>query len=80
MNSIDQVLRIHGEHIRTELLQAYVTAARGNDGPLVRDIILTNDIYEIDITAVLRNGQELVLRGISIDELAERFPDCDVAY
>ncbi len=80
MNSIDLVLGAHGEEIRTEVLQAYVTAESGSDGPLVRDIILTNDIYEIGITAVLRNGQELTLRGISIDELADRFPDCAVGY
>ena len=80
MNSIDQVLVAHGEQIQTELLDAYVIAESGGDRPLVRDIVLTNDIYEIGITAVLRNGQELTLRGISIDELADRFPDCAVGY
>lgn len=75
--SIERVLEAHGEEIRKELLDTYV---RGVGSPLVKDVTLANDVYEIGITAVLVNQQEIPLRGIPIDELADRFPDCEVAY
>ena len=78
--SIDRVLDAHGNEIRKELLDTYVKATGDDSNPLVRDIILDNDVYEISVTAVLVNGQELPLRGIPIDELAERFPDSEVGY
>ncbi len=77
--SVDRVLDTHGGRIRKELLADY--ARPGPDGrKLVRDVLLTNDAYEIGVTAVLENGQELTLRGISIDDLVDEFPDCDVGY
>ncbi len=79
MKSIDRVLVAHGKEILTELLETYISSEGDSSSP-VRDIILVNDVYEIGITAVLANGQDLQLRGISIDELADRFPDCDVGY
>ncbi len=77
--SIDRVLQAHGKRIRKQLLSEYARPAAGRSH-LVQDIILSNDTYEIGIVAVLKNGQQLPLRGISIDELADRFPDCDVGY
>lgn len=62
-----------------ELLAAYVGAGVDRSS-LVGNIILVNDVYEIGITVVLANEQRLQLRGISVDELADRFPDCDVGY
>ena len=79
MKSIDRVMKAHGNEIRSELLEDYVNAGVEGDS-LVRDIILVNDVYEIGVTVVLANEQKLQLRGISIDELADRFPDCDVGY
>lgn len=79
-NSIDRVLAIHGTEIKQELVRTYVRATGGHSAPLVTDIVLDNDVYEIGIVAVLANGQELPLRGIPIEELAERFPDCEVGY
>jgi hypothetical protein len=75
--SIGRVLEAHGEEIRKELLDTYVRSVRSS---LVKDVTLDNDIYEIGITAELVNQQEIPLRGIPIDELAYRFPDCEVAY
>ena len=79
-NSIDRVLEAHGDEILKELLDTYVIAAEGGSSPLLREITLVNDVYEIGITAVLANEQELPLRGIPIDELADRFPDCEIGY
>jgi len=79
-NSIDRVLEAHGDEILQELLDTYVIAAEEGSSPLLREITLVNDVYEIGITAVLANGQELPLRGIPIDELADRFPDCEIGY
>lgn len=77
--SINRVLDRHGERIRKALLDDY--AQPGPDGrQLVRNITLSNDVYEIGVTALLVNGQELPMRGVSIDDLAEDFPDCDVGY
>ena len=80
MMSIARVLEAHGNQLRKELSDTYVKVVGDESKPLVREIILVNDVYEIGITAVLLNGQELPLRGLPIDELAGRFPGCEVGF
>lgn len=73
MSSIGRVLERHGEEIRAELLE---NAGTG----LVRDVVLENGLYEVQVYYVLADGAHLEGRPIDIDKLAERFPDCEVAY
>lgn len=78
--SIERVLRLHGDEIRASLLRQYAQELENGQPSLVTDIVLSDGDYEIDVTALLVNGQELELRSISIDALAEEFPDADVSY
>jgi hypothetical protein len=73
MSSIERVLERHGEEIRAELL---ADAGTG----LVRDVVLENNIYEIQVYYLLADGTQLEGRSIDIDGLAERFPDCEASY
>lgn len=78
--SIERVLKAHAAEIRRELLDAYVNGASAGGGSLIKDVALSNRVYEIGVTVTLANGQELLLQGISIEGLAERYPDCEVGY
>lgn len=73
MSSIERVLERHGDSLRAELLK------QAKSG-LVKDVVLGNNVYEIDVVYVLADGTELEGRPIDIDELADWFPDCEVGY
>ena len=73
MQSIDRVLRKHGEELGNNLWTQYKSK-------LIRRFMLANDIYRISVTAELQDGTFLQLKPYDIDELAERFPDCKVGY
>ena len=72
MSSIERVLERHGDSLRAELLK------QAKSG-LVKDVVLGNNVYEIDVVYVLADGTELEGRPIDIDELAGWFPD-EVGY
>lgn len=73
MESIDRVLKRYGTQIMRELRREYKSK-------LIRKFSLENGIYEVRIEAELKDGTTLQLKGIDIDELAERYPDCEVGY
>jgi hypothetical protein len=73
MESIDRVIRKHGSRIRRELRREYKSR-------LIRRFTLSNQTYEIAISAELADGTWLELKPLDIDGLAERYPDCKVGY
>ena len=72
MSSIERALERHGDSLRAELLKQAKSS-------LVKDVMLGNNVYEIDVVYVLADGTELEGRPIDIDELAGWFPD-EVGY
>lgn len=75
MSSLNRVLENHGDEIRNELMETVPPSVRGH----LREIVLTNQIHHIASSWLFEDGG---LEGPSfqIDELAERFPDCEVGY
>jgi hypothetical protein len=73
MHSINRVLEKHELELIDELGEMYPSK-------LIKEFRITNNIRSIDVTAVLADDTTLPLVGYDIDDLAERFPDCDVGY
>jgi len=73
MESINRVLERHGAELVEELRERYPSK-------LIRRFCLDNNIYSISVEAELTDGTSIVLEPYDIDDLAERFPDCDVGY
>ena len=75
MSSLNRVLEKHGDEIRNDLIQTVPPSVRGQ----LREVALTNQIHRIASSWLFEDGS---LEGPSfqIDELAERFPDCEVGY
>ena len=73
MESINRVLERHGAELVEELRERYPSK-------LIRRFSLDNNIYSISVEAELTDGTSIVLEPYDIDDLAERFPDCDVGY
>ena len=73
MNSIDRVLKKHGQEFKQELRERYPSK-------LIRRFTLGNKLYVLSVQAELTDGTILDLKGYDIDDLAERFPDCEVGY
>ena len=73
MESINRVLEKHGAELEKELREQYPSK-------LIRGFSLENNLYSISVHAELTDGTCLVLEPYDIDDLAERFPDCEVGY
>ena len=73
MESINRVLERHGAELEKELRDRYPSK-------FIRRFSLDNNIYSISVEAELTDGTCLVLAPYDIDDLAERFPDCEVGY
>jgi len=73
MESLNRVLEKHGEELEKELREQYPS-------PLIRRFSLENCIYHIAVEAELVDGTTLSVEAYDIDELAERFPDCEIGY
>lgn len=73
MESISRVLARHGKELEDELHERFPSR-------LIRRFTLENNIYSIAVSAELTDGTVLDLASYDIDELAERFPDCEVGY
>ena len=71
--SIARVLAEHGPELQKELMENVKS-------DLVKTVQLYVDVYEIQVIWILKDETELPGKGIDIDALAERFPDCEVAY
>ena len=76
MNSIERVLERHGDEIREEWAQQVPEAL----AEVFSQVILSNEIYAIQVEWEFRGGGTLPGPRMDIDILAERFPDCDVGY
>lgn len=76
MSSIERVLEQHGDEIRREWTQEVPAALI----PPFRRVVLSNDIYGIQVEWEFEDGITLPGPRIDIDSLADRFPDCDVGY
>lgn len=74
MNSIDRVLNKHGDEIIEKLRKEI------NNAPEVAEIYLENRTYSIGVLYKLQSGTYIEGRPISIEELAEEYPDCDVGW
>jgi len=73
MESISRVLARHGKELEDELRERHPST-------LIRRFSLENGIYHIGVEAELTDGTLLSLEPFDIDELAERFPDCEIGY
>lgn len=75
MSSIQRVIDQHGDEIRQEMTQDVPSSIL----PHFRGVELVNNNYSIE-TLWLFDDAYLAGPSLDIDELADRFPDCDVAY
>jgi len=73
MESLNRVLAKHGDELVQELQEQYPSK-------LIRRFSLENGVYHIAVEAELVDGTVLSLEPFDIDELRERFPDCDIGY
>ncbi len=75
MSSIDRVMKAHGDEIMAELAEDVPHSLSG----LFKNVTLDNAVYGIKVQWEFEDGS---LEGplMDIDDLAERYPDCEVAY
>ena len=76
ISSINRVIEKHGHELQAE----YASQARHNVKSQLKAVELANNTYAIDVTWLFNDGTRLDGPSIDIDNLADRFPDCDVAY
>lgn len=76
MSSLNRVLAAHGDEIASEMMADLSDQGR----EVVANVILTNQVYGIETAWQLKNGVTLEGPKLDIDDLTERFPDCEVAY
>ena len=76
VNSINQVLDTHADEIREELESQATDTLR----PLLKQALLSNHTYEIQVEWLFQDGNTLQGPSIHIDKLAERYPGCNIAY
>jgi hypothetical protein len=80
MGSLNRVIEAHGDELVAEVLASLPTAVR----VLQPSISLENNTYALTVTASFAGPggttEYLVLDPYDIDDLAERFPDCEVGY
>ena len=76
MNSINRVMEAHGDEIQKEWAEQVPDNLRDT----FTQVILEGKNYGIQVEWEFRGGATLQGPFIDIDELAERFPDCNVAY
>jgi hypothetical protein len=79
MSSINRVIETHGQELIDEATATLPAAVRA----LAPVISLENNTYSINVVAAFDGpaGREyLALDPYDIDDLAERFPDCEVGY
>ena len=76
MNSIYRVMKAHGDEIQQEWGEHVPDSLRDT----FSQVILEGKNYGIQVEWEFRGGATLQGPFIDIDELASRFPDCNVAY
>ena len=75
-SSLNRVLEAHGEELQQEYLAVVPEAIQ----PHLHGVDLYNNTYSLDVLWVFKDGAVLDGPSISIDDLADRFPDCEVGY
>lgn len=80
MSSIARVLDAHGQELRDEVLAALPATVRAIDPR----VVLTNATYSIQVEVQFAghdgDPETMELAPYDIDDIAERFPDCEVGY
>ena len=76
MSSINRVIEAHGDEIQEEWAQHVPSFI----APQFKQVILENATYSLRICWQFQDGETLPGPQIDIDELAERYPDCEVGY
>ena len=79
MESLNRVIERHGDELVAETLAALPSAVRS----LAPTLSLETNTYSINVLATFdgESGREtMTLDPYDIDDLAERFPDCEVGY
>ena len=76
ISSINRVLEAHGEEIQQEWAEQVPSFIV----PQFKQVTLENATYSIRIWWQFQDGETLPGPEIDIDELAERYPDCNVGY
>lgn len=75
-SSLNRVLEAHGEELQQEYLSEVPESIRA----LLGGVGLYNNTYSLDVIWCFKGGAVLDGPSISIDDLADRFPDCEVGY
>ena len=76
MNSLNRVLESLGDELIVEIYENLPMTMKDLLGV---EVSLEGNIYEIKVFLELPDGT-IELRPYDIDELAERFPDCEIGY
>lgn len=76
VNSIDRVLQAHAAELKKDFMDQVPPSLK----PQVRSVILSNNTYSVQTEWEFQDGSTIPGPSIEIDELADRFPDCDVGY
>ena len=76
MNSIDRVLKAHGDGIISNFTDQIPEAFRES----ITGVTLSNNTYAIEVYWTLTGGHTIPGPSIDIDTLAETYPDCEVGY
>ena len=76
MSSIGRVLEAHED----EISQQYMDMVPESLKPHITAVTLTNNVHNIEVSYVCADGSHLPGPSIDIDQLADDYPDCEVAY
>ena len=76
MSSLDRVIARHGDELRMEVAFELPKGLR----PRFRGVSLSNEVYAISTRYAFQDNEELPGPKYDIDDMAERFPCCEVGY
>lgn len=79
MNSLNRVIEKHGDELAREVLAGLPRSLVEAFRLTTAQVSLENNLYTIEV-AVQLPDESLSLKPYDIDELGERYPDCDVGY
>ena len=79
MASLNRVLERHGDELAREVLAELPKSLVEAFGLTIDQVSLENNLYTIEVSVRIAD-EWLSLRPLDIDELAERYPDCEVGY
>ena len=76
LSSINRVIETHGQEIQEEWAQEVPDSLK----PPFQGVALRANNYSIQVEWEFQGGVTLPGPTLDIDELADRYPDCEVSY